>query len=98
LRTLIADRLLWIAIIGAYIPQYRRIRREGTKGISPYYILNHGLFSTTTLALRFSHSVFFATFNCVANGELAGWKGYSASLDFLAVFVQWACAMILYGY
>ncbi|KAK9784345.1 hypothetical protein SCARD494_12957 [Seiridium cardinale] len=89
--------LLWIAIIGAYIPQYSRIRTEGTKGISPYYILNHGLFSTTTLALRFSHSVFYMTFNCVVSGELQGWKGYSASLDFIAVFVQWACAMVLYG-
>ncbi|ETS76831.1 hypothetical protein PFICI_10705 [Pestalotiopsis fici W106-1] len=89
--------LLWIAIIGAYIPQYLRIRKEGTKGISPYYILNHGLFSTTTLALRFGHRVFYKAFNCVASGELDGWKGYSASLDFLAVFVQWACAMVLFA-
>ncbi|KAK6081121.1 hypothetical protein SCUP234_04774 [Seiridium cupressi] len=89
--------LLWIAIIGAYIPQYSRIRTDGTKGISPYYILNHGLFSTTTLALRFSHSVFYVTFNCVVSGELEGWKGYSASLDFIAVFVQWACAMVLFA-
>ncbi|KAH8199796.1 hypothetical protein TruAng_006019 [Truncatella angustata] len=94
-RTVIGS-LLWITIIGAYVPQIRRIRKEGTFGISPYYILNHGLFSTTTLGLRFSHSVFYVTYNCVASGELVGWKGYSASLDFLAVFVQWACAMVLF--
>lgn len=85
-----------MAIIGAYVPQYQRIWRDGTKGISPYYVLNHALFSSTTLALRFSHSIFYVTFNCVTGGELGGWKGYSASLDFLAVFVQWACAMVLY--
>jgi hypothetical protein len=95
-RAHLGPRLLWLAIIGAYVPQYRRIRAQGTKGISPYYVLNHGLFSTTTLALRLSHSVFFTTFNCVATGELDGWKGYSATLDFLAVFVQWLCAVMLY--
>ncbi|KAI1870617.1 uncharacterized protein JN550_005160 [Neoarthrinium moseri] len=93
-RTVVGS-LLWIAIIAAYTPQYHRIRKEGTKGISAYYILNHALFSTTTLALRLSHSVFYTTFNCVASGELQGWRGYSASLDFLAVFVQWMCAVIL---
>lgn len=73
-----------------------RIRRQGTAGISPYYVLNHALFSTTTLALRLSHSVFFVAFNCVvADGRLSGWKAYSASLDFLTVFVQWMCAVVL---
>ncbi|KAI0129974.1 hypothetical protein BJ170DRAFT_295445 [Xylariales sp. AK1849] len=89
--------LLWIAIIAAYVPQYHRIRKQGTKGISPYYILHHSLFSTTTLALRLSHNVFYVSFNCVVGGDLTGWKGYSASLDFLAVFVQWLCALTLFA-
>lgn len=91
----VLETILWIAIIAAYIPQYLRIRWEGTKGISPYYMLNHSLFSTTTLALRLSHNVFFAAFNCVVSGELSGWKAYSASLGFVEVIVQWLCSVLL---
>ncbi|ORY71288.1 uncharacterized protein BCR38DRAFT_519720 [Pseudomassariella vexata] len=91
----VLETILWIAIIAAYIPQYLRIRRSGTTGISPYYVLNHSLFSTTTLALRCSHSIFYPAFNCLVSGELQGWKGYSAFLGFLAVIVQWLCAVML---
>lgn len=87
--------LLCLAIIGAYVPQYLRMRRQGTKGISPYYILNHGLFSTATFALRLSHSVFFGAFNCVAGGDLRGWQAYSALLGLLEVAVQWICSLLL---
>lgn len=78
------------------MPQIVAIRRHGTKGISPYYILNHCLFSTTTFALRLSHSVFHGAFECVAAGDLWAWRGYSALLGFLEVFVQWLCAVVLY--
>ena len=77
------------------MPQIVAIRRHGTKGISPYYILNHCLFSTTTFALRLSHNVFYGAFECLAAGELWARQGYSALLGFLEVFVQWLCAVLL---
>ncbi|KAK7934809.1 hypothetical protein PG985_000304 [Apiospora marii] len=89
------SRLLWVLVIAAYVPQLIGIRRAGTKGISPYYVLNHGLFSTTTLALRLSHSVFFPAFTCVASRQIWGWQGYSALLGFVEVAVQWLCSVIL---
>ncbi|KAK8004150.1 hypothetical protein PG989_003869 [Apiospora arundinis] len=91
----VLETLLWVSVIAAYVPQYIGIKRAGTKGISPYYVLNHGLFSTTTLALRLSHSVSFPAFTCVASHQLWGWKGYSALLGFVEVIVQWLCSVIL---
>ncbi|KAH8652313.1 hypothetical protein BX600DRAFT_90694 [Xylariales sp. PMI_506] len=91
----VVESVLWVCIIVAYIPQYIRIQQNGTKGVSPYYVLNHCLFSTTTLALRLSHRIFFPAFNCVTSGALRGWKAYSALLPFLTVLVQWICAVVL---
>ncbi|KAK8040804.1 hypothetical protein PG994_013811 [Apiospora phragmitis] len=82
-RRTVFGTLLWVLVIAAYVPQFVGIKRAGTKGISPYYVLNHGLFSTTTLALRLSHSVSFPAFNCVASHQLWGWEGYSALLGFV---------------
>ncbi|KAK8066752.1 hypothetical protein PG997_013499 [Apiospora hydei] len=89
----VLETLLCVSVIVAYVPQYIGIKRTGTKGISPYYVLNHGLFSTTTLALRLSHSVSFPAFTCVASHQLWGWESYSALLGFVEVIVQWLCSV-----
>jgi hypothetical protein len=93
----VLESILCVWIVASYVPQIVAIRRHGTTGISPYYILNHCLFSTTTFALRLSHNVFYGAFECVAAGDLWAWRGYSALLGFLEVFVQWFCAVVLFA-
>jgi hypothetical protein len=53
------------------------------------------VWSTTQLATRFTNPQAKYAFNCVNNGEIRGFKAYSALLGFIQVLTQWICAMVL---
>ena len=90
------SRLFCLVLLLAYVPQYFKVYYHGTVGLSSRYILYHALFSTAALAFRLCILYkYYGAFNCVNNGELRGWKAFSALLGFFQAIVQWICAITL---
>lgn len=92
------NTILTLAIIFAYIPQYRRIiARNSSQGLSTYYVLLHGLVSTQQFS---SALLVYATpsnvFTCIKASGIRGFDIIGALLGLLQSFVQWSCALVLY--
>jgi hypothetical protein len=85
------------ALLLAYLPQYIKIARHGTTGISAQFILSLCLFSTMQFATRLVNPHGASAVNCILyRRQLRGIQAFSALVGYLQVLAQWLCAMILY--
>lgn len=82
------------AIIAAYLPQIRHLRKSTTgetpliDGLSPYYIFSHGLFCNAQLS--------FALLSLWGLGPEAKLSGLGLGLCFSQLVAQWGCVMTMY--
>ncbi|KAL2817649.1 hypothetical protein BJX63DRAFT_429692 [Aspergillus granulosus] len=97
LRTII-DLLICILVIGALAPQIVRfaiIDRSSGTGVSGWYMILLTPSANVHLAARTGGTFTKASYDCIRNGNLSGWKGLSALIMCLQVLVHWIAAITL---
>lgn len=95
--------VLSVAIVVAYVPQINRVfRLESCRGLSPYFVLFHGLFSNAQLAQTLLYSAFTYTndrepvLEIIGDGRLKGTAALGGVFGLIQVAIQWTCAITLY--
>ncbi|KAL3480468.1 hypothetical protein BJX99DRAFT_254459 [Aspergillus californicus] len=91
------DLAVCLVVAGSYIPQLVRIAisNQPSNGISGWYMILLMVSATAHLSARAAGIFTKATYDCIRNGNLSSWQGFSALLMLLQVLVQWICAIIL---
>ncbi|KAL2847215.1 hypothetical protein BJY01DRAFT_246868 [Aspergillus pseudoustus] len=94
----IIDLLICISIAASLIPQIVRfaiLDQSSGAGVSGWYMILLTVSANAYLAARTRGTFTKASYDCVRNGEISGWKGFSALMMWIQSLVPWVASVTL---